>query len=99
MKQIFPLGSPETFEPFHPERCLYKIVETPHECVSSNAVVPTTSTIELEAPLTTEPPLTAAAMEVPVTDLVTAAEPVGVDEQKRQKKKKKAIKGKSKGCC
>jgi len=91
MKQIFPLGAPETFQPFHPERCLYKIVETPHECFSSNDVVPTTSTVGLESPLQTEPPLT------PVTDLVTVAEPVGVEERKMRKRR--TIKKKSKGCC
>jgi len=92
MKQIFPLGAPETFQPFHPERCLYKIVETPHECLSSNAVVPATSTMGLESPLTT------ATMEVPVTDLVTVTEPEGVEERKTRKKKR-TIKKKSMGCC
>jgi len=27
LKQIFPIGAPETFQPVHPEHCLYKIVE------------------------------------------------------------------------
>lgn len=100
LKSIFPLGAPDTFQPFSATQYQYNIVDSTSAFAAAGGMpaqsaymtMPTASTIETPAPVATTAPSTMVENTVVTTETVAATSAT-------KRKKKLNSKKKSKSCC